>query len=149
DDPGDRSSPLVTGAGGGTLSAWDKGRIEAALVKEAGLAPAPPEEWAGAVEDRVLSSGVPRVSSSLVRSLVDAELFTRGHGVPFERQRVVGVPKRDLARRIEEGPSDRRPRDPAAFAEAIGEEVLAPYVLEEVVPFAAAEAHRLGEVHLY
>ena len=145
---GERPGPLVGSDAKGTVSAWNPSRVADALVAEAGLDSAEASEVARAVEDRVLASGLPRVPSSLVRSLVDAELFARGHVRSRERQRVVGIPKRDLAERIEAGLVDRRGGDPQAFSEALGEEVLAPYVLEEVVSSAAAEAHRLGEIHL-
>ncbi len=148
DDPADRPLPVVGSEGTGAVSAWSKARIVAALLEEAGLDAPTAEEVARAVEGRVLASGV-RISSSLVRALVDSELFARGRTASRERQRVVGVPKRDLARRLEEGAPDRRATDPASLAEALGEEVLRPYVLEEVVPPEAAEAHRQGDLHLH
>jgi ribonucleoside-triphosphate reductase len=149
DDAGERPLPLVGSDAGAGPSRWSKARVVSALVAEAGLETRAAEEIARAVESRVLGSGRPRVTTSLVRALVDAELFARGHARPLERQRIVGLPKHDLARRLAEGLADRRGSDPAAFAEALGEEVLAPYVLEEVVPAAAAEAHRVGDLHLY
>ena len=148
DTPGERPLPLVGSDAGGPVSAWSKARVVAALVEEAGLEAPLADEVARAVEQRVLASGLPRVASSLVRALVDAELFARGRVRSLERQRVVGLPKRDLAARIEEGLSDRRVLDPPAIAEALGEEMLRRYVLEERVPPAVAEAHRLGEIHL-
>ena len=148
DTPGERPRPLVGSDATGTVAPWTKSRIVAALVEEAGLDAPTADEVARAVEGRVLASGLPRVSSSLVRALVDAELFDRGHARPRERQRVVGVPKRDLTRRVEAGLEDRRVGDPASLVEALGEDLLRQWVLEEVVPAASAEAHRLGELHL-
>jgi len=149
DDPVDRPLPVVGSEGTGAVSAWSKARIVRALLEEAALDEPTAEEVARAVEGRVLSSGVPRISSSLVRALVDSELFARGRTASRDRQRVVGVPKRDLARRLAEGVPDRRAADPASLSEALGEEVLRPYVLEEVVPPGAAEAHRQGDLHLH
>ncbi len=150
EDGGDRPAPLVGGDTSEAVSRWSKARVAAALVAEAGLDPDEADEVARAVEERVLSSGLPRVASSMVRALVDSELFTRGHARSRERQRVVGLPKHDLARRLAEGFSDRRRGgDPETLAEALGEELLRQHVLEEVLPPAAAEAHRLGDLHAY
>jgi ribonucleoside-triphosphate reductase len=148
EDAGARPLPVVEGDGSGRVAAWSASRVADALVAEAGLDAAAADEVARAVEVRVLSSGLVRVSSSLVRALVDAELLARGQVRPRERQRVVGLPKHDLERRLEEGTPDRVPRDPQALAEALGEEVLRPWVLEEALPAPVAEAHRLGEIHL-
>jgi ribonucleoside-triphosphate reductase (formate) len=148
DEHGNKPLPLVGGESGGPVRAWSKTRIVDALVEEAGLDEQTADDVARAVEERIVSSGLPRVGTSLVRSLVDAELLDRGHVHSRDRQRVVGLPKSDLARRLEEGPSDRRATDPAAVAESIGEEVLRQHVLEEDVPREAAEAHRLADLHL-
>lgn len=149
EDGGERPLPLVGSDQSGRVSRWSKSRIAAALVSEAGLPPPVADEVARAVEGRVLAGGLVRIPSSLVRALVDAELFARGHVNTIERQRVVGVPKHDLSARLAEAGPARRRLDPAALLEAVGEDVVRPYVLEEVVPAAAAEAHRVGEIHLY
>lgn len=147
-DAGEPALPLVGGESGGPVRAWSRERIAAALVDEAGLDPATALDVARAVEERVLVRGVPRIGSSLVRALVDAELFDRGHVALRDRQRVVGLPKSDLGRRLAEGAADRRAADPAALAESVGEVVLRQHVLEEEIPAEAAEAHRLGDLHL-
>lgn len=139
--------PLVGGESGGPVRAWSRDRIVAALRAEAGLDAETALDVARAVEDRVLARGASRIGSSLVRALVDAELFQRGHVATRDRQRVVGLPKRDLAERLAAGAADRRVGDPAALAEAVGEEVLRQHVLEDELPPDAAEAHRLGDVH--
>jgi ribonucleoside-triphosphate reductase len=148
DREGERTLPLVGGESGGPVRAWSRERIAAALVDEAGVDPATALDVARAVEERVLVRGVPRIGSSLVRALVDAELFDRGHVALRDRQRVVGLPKSDLGRRLGAVAADRRAADPAALAESVGELVLRQHVLEEEIPAEAAEAHRLGDLHL-
>ncbi|MCC7138162.1 MAG: hypothetical protein IT460_07005 [Planctomycetes bacterium] len=140
--------PLVGGDSGAPARAWSKARIVAALVEEAGLDEPTAVDVARAVEERVLEGAVPRLPTSLVRALVDAELFARGHVRTRERQRVVGVPKSDIARRLAQGPLDRRATDPSAVAESLGEDLLRQLVIEEDVPPEAAEAHRTGDLHL-
>lgn len=138
----------IVGSGSGGVAAWSKARIVAALVEGGRVDEATAEDVARSVEARVFSSGVVRVSTALLRTLVDAELFDRGRTPLSEARTVVGIATADLAARIAEGPGDRRTTDPLSFAEALGEEILAPYVLAEVIPPAAAEAHRSGDLHL-
>lgn len=147
DAPSTATRPVV-GHGDGEISAWSKARIVAALVDEGQIDEAMADDVARAVEARVFSGGSPRVSTGLLRSLVDAELFDRGRTPLGDRRRIIGVAVDDLTRRIEEGAGDRRTTDPLSFAEELGEDVLAPYVLVEVIPPLAAEAHRAGDLHL-
>jgi hypothetical protein len=145
----DASLPLVGSDASDAVARWSKARIAGALVAEARLDPSEADEVARAVEGRVLSSGASRVSSSLVRALVDAELFARGHAATRERQRVVGLPKHDLLARLSGSGSPGRPADPQALAEAVGEEVLRQVALEDLLPREAAAAHRAGEIHVH
>ena len=50
----------------------------------------------GAVEQRVFSSGLNRISTALIRELVDNELFEKGFNKKLEKQQVIGMPKYDL-----------------------------------------------------
>lgn len=57
---------------------WDKRKIADALIKEADFSEEVASEIAGAVEQRVFSSGLNRISTTLIRELVDNELFEGG-----------------------------------------------------------------------
>jgi hypothetical protein len=59
---------------------WNKQHIASALEKEAQVPAELADEIASAVERRVLDSGLKRISTSLIRELVDNELFERGLG---------------------------------------------------------------------
>jgi ribonucleoside-triphosphate reductase len=145
----DAALPLVGSDASDAVARWSKARIASALVAEARLDPAEADEVARAVEGRVLASGVSRVPSSLVRALVDAELFARGRVATRERQRLVGLPKHDLLARLEGPGPGGPPADPQALAEAVGEEVLRQVALEDLLPREAAAAHRAGEIHVH
>ena len=93
-----RSAPRVTesGAAAGPFSPWSKGRIVAALMREADLPRKTAEEVASRVEARVFRSGLKRLSTSLVRELVDNELVELGLDAALRRQASVLLPLYDL-----------------------------------------------------
>lgn len=75
---------------------WNKNKIAEALKKEADISEEVASEIAGVVEQRVFDSGLNRISTALIRELVDNELFERGHNKKLEKQTVIGMPKYDL-----------------------------------------------------
>ncbi|MFO0984218.1 MAG: ATP cone domain-containing protein [Planctomycetota bacterium] len=122
--------------------AWSKAKIAAALCTEADL-PAPlADEIADAVELRVARSGLRRISVSLIRELVDNELFERGLSAPLVRQKTIGVPRYDLERWID-AHSGAPPLEVVA-----GRALLQRHALEAWLPVPLAEAHLEGRLHL-
>ncbi|GHT03493.1 anaerobic ribonucleoside-triphosphate reductase [Planctomycetales bacterium] len=131
---------------------WDKTRIAAALVKEAALHPEEAADIAGAVEKRVLASGLSRISSSLIRELANNELFERGHQRALAKQNMLGLPKFDVESLIfakSNENSNIAANNPEAINLAIAETVLKQYALQEIFSEPVADAHRTGRVHLH
>ncbi len=64
---------LVDGATRAEVAPWGRDRIIAALTKEAGLEEAAAAEIAGAVEGKIFQLGQRRVSTTLIRELVNHE----------------------------------------------------------------------------
>lgn len=131
---------------------WSKARIVSALVKEAGLGEVEAGDVASAVEKRVLRSGLRRISSSLIRELVDNELFERGHQSSLAKQSLLGMPKYDVEQLIlskSNENSNIASNNPEAINLAIAETTLKQYALQEVFSEEVAEAHREGRVHLH
>jgi ribonucleoside-triphosphate reductase len=131
---------------------WSKGKIVTALETEADLDTGLAEEIASAVEKRVFFSGMERISTSLIRELVDNELFERGLSTKLERQSVVGMPKYDLEQLIfskSNENSNITANNPEAINLAIAENTLKQYALQEIFPREVAEAHRKGVIHLH
>ena len=89
-------SLLVDPATRDEIRAWNKGLIALALEKEADVPAQVASEIASSVESRILSSGMKRISTSLIRELVDNELFERGLRTSLERQVSIGMPIYDL-----------------------------------------------------
>jgi len=137
---------LVDGATTGEVAPWGRERIIAALTKEAGLEEQVAAEIAGAVEQKIFRLGQRRVSTSLIRELVNHELLGRGYGSKLRRQIVVGLPKYDLGQLVGD---DEAPIDPEALCRTIGQATLRQYALQEIFARDVADAHIEGRLHLH
>jgi hypothetical protein len=133
----DGRAPSVQDSRG--VEPWRKDRIVAALMEEADLPRAIAEEVAAQVEAKVLASGLRRLSTTLVRELVDEALFERGAAAALSRARPVAVPRADIERWLA---ADVHPRS------RIADEVLLRYSLEHLLPPAVAESHLSGDIHV-
>lgn len=136
--------------------AWSKGRITAALINEAQLPRETAERVAAAVEERVFSAGLKRISTALVRELVDNELVTLGLAAALRRQVAYGLPAYDLRALLSEplAPLDpARPVSGEALAERradarLSAEVLRRFAPDEVLSADGAAAHLGGDLHV-
>ena len=153
-------------------SPWSKGRIVAALLAEADLPRDVAEDVAARVEERVFASGLSRITTGLVRELVDNVLVAMGLTAALRRQESVGLPRHDLRRILAgipledweldasaTGPGHARP-DPVRLdtvqpdpvrpdpARAVAGEVLRRYALEDVLEPGVAELHLAGDLHV-
>jgi len=134
------------------LVKWDRSRIALALQKEAGLDEKTAGEIASVVEKRIFDSGISRISTSLIRELVDNELFDRGFSSTLERHTVVGMPRYDLEQLIfskSKENSNITANNPEAINLAIAENTLKQYALQAVFTQEVAQAHMEGRIHLH
>ncbi len=137
---------LVDGATRAEVAPWGRERITTALTKEAGLEPQAATEIAGAVEQKIFRLGQRRVSTTLIRELVNQELLSRGFGSKLRRQIVVGLPKYDLGQMVG---ADEVRIDPEEMCRTIGQATLRQYALQEIFPRDVADAHIEGRFHLH
>ena len=164
------AAPGVTGGPGFDVrvqesqgsNAWSKGRIVAALLEEAGLPRASADEVAARVERRVFASGLRRITTGLVRELVNGELIDMGLTGALRRQESVGVPRHDLRAALAGNPFEEWQRGIAAetvgagraaraergAVSLIGGEVLRRYALRDVVGDELAEMHLSGDLSI-
>jgi len=144
--------PAVEGTSRTVVFPWQKARIVAALVKEADLELHVAEEVASAVEEKVLRSGLRRISTSLIRELVDNELFERGYSTKLKRQAPIGLPKYNLEQ-VLFGSDRKEPlspaRDPQEAATAVAQQIFRRYSLEEICSSEVADAVRDGLIVLH
>ena len=139
-----------------SLSRWSKGRIVAALMGEAELPRATAERVAAGVEARVFELGLRRISTGLVRELVDGELVELGLEAALRRQTSIGVPLHDL-RGILAAPEPALDPHRAAPASTlagqglearVAGEVLSRHALFELLPRGVVERHLAGDLEL-
>lgn len=128
-----------------TISSWSKGRIISALMMEGGLPVELASEIASEVEERVFQSGLTRISSSLIRELVDNELFNRGLSGRLLSQSLLGVPGYDVRRLVE---SDGEGQSLKEVDEKVAGSILRKYALREIFNPEETEAHLRGDTRI-
>jgi len=134
------------------LHEWDKCKIARALETEADIAPELAHEIASEVERRVLASGLTRITTSLIRELVDNELFERGLTARLKQQAVIGMPKYDLDQIIHSKSKENAnisQNNPEAINLSVAEHTLKQFALQEVFSEEVAEAHKLAKIHIH
>jgi ribonucleoside-triphosphate reductase len=143
---------LVEGKAQEELDSWDRSRIAKALSIEADIDEAVASEIAAAVEKRVIESGFKRISTALIRALVDNELLERGMERSFQKQKIIGMPKYDMEQLILSKSSENSnitANNPEAINLTIAEHALKQYALQEIFSAEVADAHKVGLVHLH
>ena len=129
------------------VSTWKKASITAALIREADLDPSLAEEIAASVEAKVLRTGILLISTSLIRELVDNELFERGYDAKLKKQAPLSLPKYDMEELIHGGGAGGRA--PREAERRIAREILLQYSLDEVFSPEVARAHRSGRFYVH
>ena len=143
---------LVTPLAKDEILTWDKGRIALALQKEADISEDVAMEIASSVEKRVFHSGLTQISTSLIRELVDNELFERNLGRKLMKQSIIGMPSFDLDQLLFSKScenSNIAANNPEAVNLSIAETILKQYILENVFSKAVGNAHLRGMIHIH
>ncbi|MDD5504565.1 MAG: anaerobic ribonucleoside-triphosphate reductase [Candidatus Omnitrophica bacterium] len=145
-------SLMVTPLAKDEVVLWDKNKVAEALRKEAGLSMELSNEIASAVEHKIVNSDISQISTSLIRELVDNELFTRGLNKTLKKQAAIGMPVYDLETLIFSKSNENaniNSNNPEAINLAIAETVLKQYALERIFSQDIADSHLKGEIHLH
>jgi len=143
------AGPLVGNPGKAAVAGWSKARIAEALVREADLDEDIASAVAARVEEKVFAAGVPRITTSAIRSLVEAELFLMDYGDRVGRQALVGLPRFDVDRLLRGGKDTPwRPAGPRDLKRAVADSLLAQYALAQIYSSEVAEAHMDGRIHI-
>ncbi len=136
----------------GLILEWNREKIAKALVTEADLPRHEAEDISFAVEDKVFSSGVKTINVSLIRELVDNELFERGYRKKIHKQETLGIPTYDLNRIIFSKTKENanvNSNNPEAVNLAIAETTLKQYALKNIFSPKVVNAHLKGVFHLH
>ena len=135
-----------------TLLGWDREKIIESLEKEAELSRELAEKIALNVEERIINSGIKQVSTSLIRELIDNEMFDLGLNLNLEKHSIIGMPKFDVDQLIFSKTNENSnvgTNNPEAVNLAIAENTLKQYALKHIFSKDVAEAHWRGAVHLH
>jgi len=131
---------------------WDRNKIVQALVKEAELPLNISTKIAKAVEKKIVDLGLSEISTSLIRELVDNELFTRGYEHKWRKQKIIGIPAFDLKQLFlskSKENSNIGNNNPEAINLTIAENTIKQYMLQEVFSKEISNAHLKGWIHIH
>ncbi len=143
---------LVSQPASEVASGWDRQKIIDALIREVGISLEEAEEIAFAVERKVFGSDMKIITVSLIRELVNNELFERGYERKLKRQEILGISVYNLTQLITsktDENSNITANNPEAVNLAIAETTLKQYALSNVFSEDIAEAHLKGAIHLH
>jgi len=148
----DGATPEVDPGSRDRLESWSKGKIVAALIREADVEADTAEAIASAVERKVFRSGLRRISTGLIRELVDNELFERGFAATLYKQAPIGIPRYNLEQII--FGADRKegfsfPKGSTEIDALIAGHILHQYSLAETHSPEVGYAHREGRIHIH
>lgn len=146
---GHGGGPLVGNPGKARVSPWSKARIAEALVREADLDEKIAGQVAASVEAKVFARGVKRLTTSVIRALVEAELFERGYPDRVGRQTLVGLPRYDIDRLLRGGKEGGwRAAGPADLKRTVADALLGQYALSEIYSAEVVDAHLDARLHV-
>lgn len=131
---------------------WDRKKIVHALVKEAELPLNISRKIAKAVEEKIFDLGLIEITTSLIRELVDNELFARGYEHKWRKQKIIGIPTFDLKQLFlskSKENSNIGTNNPEAINLTIAENTIKQYMLQEVFSKEVANAHLKGCIHIH
>jgi anaerobic ribonucleoside-triphosphate reductase len=131
---------------------WGRQKIIQALVKEAELPLNISTKIAKAVEKKIIDLGLSDISTSLIRELVDNELFARGYEHNWRKQKIIGMPTFDLKQLFlskSKENSNIGNNNPEAINLTIAENTIKQYILQEVFSKEIADAHLKGWIHIH
>ena len=134
------------------ILSWDKAKVAFALQKEAGLEAALANEIASAVERKIVDSNLTHIPTSLIREIVDNELFVRGLNKKLAQQATIGMPTYDLETLIFSKSKENaniNSNNPEAINLAIAETTLKQYALQRIFSEDISGSHMKGEIHLH
>jgi ribonucleoside-triphosphate reductase len=133
------------------IDTWNRSKITDSLVLEAALEPSLAEEIAFAVEDRIDSSNLMTVTTTIIREMVDLELLERGMTMAHRRHSNLGLPMWDVEQIITNANKENSntTHNPESVNLTIAETILKEYALRRVFSEDVAEAHLVGDIHLH
>ncbi|MBI5574714.1 MAG: anaerobic ribonucleoside-triphosphate reductase [Elusimicrobia bacterium] len=134
------------------ISVWDKIKIVDAIVKEVKISHIDARKIANNIEKKVILSGINKITTSLLRELVDNELLALGFSTKIKKQTSLGIPTYNLDQILfSKGKenSNVTSHNPEAINLAVAEIILKQYALNNVFSQDISEAHLEGRIHIH
>lgn len=133
-------------------SAWDKTKIVDALVKEAKIPHTDARKIASNIEKKIILSGINKITTALLRELVDNELLSLGFSAKIKKQTLLGIPTYNLEQLVfSKGKenSNVASHNPEAINLAVAEIILKQYALNNIFSRDVSDAHLEGRIHIH
>lgn len=130
---------------------YDESKIAEALVKEANCEEKLAKEVAASVTDKLKKTEIELVDTSLIRSLVNNELFERGLNKELKTNSEVNIPFYNITEIIENANKENgnTAHNPESINLTLADRILKEYALKEIFPSDIAESHLSGEIHIH
>ena len=133
------------------ITGWDRRKIVDALVREAGVDLHTAEEISREVADRIASSGIDILTSSLIRELVDARLIERGMKRATKLHARLGFPLYDVGQLIlyRNKENANIPHSPEGTNLTLAQGIKREFALLNVFSEDVGYAHMGGDIHIH
>ena len=130
---------------------YDENKIIEALMKEAKCEEKLAKEVAKAVTEKLQKAELKTVDTSLIRSLVNNELFERGLNKVLKSNSEVNIPFYNVTEIIENANKENgnTAHNPESINLTLADRILKEYALREILPPDIAESHLNGEIHIH
>lgn len=130
---------------------FDKRYIISSLEKELHLSADEGLKVANKVEEKLMKSGLGKVTSSFVREMVNSILLEDGHQREMKQHSNLSIPLYDVKKIIEDRNTENSnlTLSPESINLTLAGQILKQYALKEVFPPEVSEAHLKGDIHLH
>ena len=148
----DQSLLLVESTSQGNIQQWDRNRIVNKLLDKLDLPEEEAESVAKEVENQIIASGMKRVSTTLLREMVNNVLVERGYNNKLEDLSLYHIPREFIENLMFAKPTENSnivSNNPEAVNLSIAELILKQWGLDTIFSPAVKEAHDTGAVHLH
>ena len=130
---------------------WDKKMVIDALQKETELNLMAAHQVADTVEQQIRSANMSVVTTTLIRELVDAELFKRGLNKTLKQHTRIGMPVYDIEKLIFESNRENANirHNPESINLTMAEIMLKEFAMQKVFSEFVSDAHLKGDIHIH
>ena len=148
----DQSLLLVQSTTRDNLFSWDRNRIVKKLIEKLDLSEEEAESVAKEVENQIIASNMKRVTTTLLREMVNNVLVERGYNNKLEDLSLYHIPREYIENLMFTKPTENSnivSNNPEAVNLSIAELILKQWGLDTIFSPAVKEAHDTGAIHLH